>query len=112
MTHPPILVVAAMVAVLVCTGCSGSPGRPKSDSEIIAPNQVMDFNLLYGQNCAGCHGPSGRGGAPIALANPDFRAIPDNTPIRRAAPTAVPVPPLPALTYTPLLFLTHTPCAA
>jgi len=53
-----IPVVAAMVAVLVCTACSGSPGRPKSNSEIIAPNQVIDFNLLYGQNCAGCHGAS------------------------------------------------------
>src|SRR6266481_637987 len=96
MTHRPILVVAAMVAFLVCADCSGSPGRPESDSEMIAPNQVMDFNLLYGQNCAGCHGPSGRGGAAIALANPVFLAIADNSAIRRAAANGVPGTPMPA----------------
>ena len=96
MTHQPILVVAGMVVFLACTGCSSSPGRPKSDSEIIAPNQVMDFNLLYGQNCAGCHGPSGRGGAAIALANPVFLAIADNSAIRRAAANGVPGTPMPA----------------
>src|SRR5712671_3241163 len=96
MTHPPILVVAAMVAVLVCTACSGSPGRPKSNSEIIAPNQVIDFNLLYGQNCAGCHGASGGGGAAIALANPVFLAIADDNVIRRTAATGVPGTPMPA----------------
>src|SRR5258708_7684031 len=96
MTHQPILVVAGMVVFLACTGCSSSPGRPKSDSEIIAPNQVMDFNLLYGQNCAGCHGPSGRGGAAIALANPVFLAIADDGAIRRTAANGVPGTPMPA----------------
>ncbi len=96
MTHRLIPVVAAMVAVLVCTGCSGSPGRPKSNSEIIAPNEIIDFNLLYGQNCAGCHGASGRGGAAIALANPVFLAIADDNVIRRTAATGVPGTPMPA----------------
>ena len=96
MTHRLIPVVAAMVAVLVCTGCSGSPGRPKSNSEIIAPNQVIDFNLLYGQNCAGCHGANGSGGAAIALANPVFLAIADDNVIRRTAANGVPGTPMPA----------------
>jgi len=100
MTHRPILVVAAMVAFLVCADCSGSPGRPESDSEIIAPNQVMDFNLLYGQNCAGCHGSSGRGGAAIALANPVFLAIADEGAIRRTAANGVPGTSMPAFAQT------------
>src|SRR5258706_13577025 len=96
MTHRPILVAAAMVAVLVSTSCSGSPGRPKSNSEITAPNQLMDFNLLYGQNCAGCHGAEGKGGAAIALANPVFLAIADDGVIRRIAANGVPDTPMPA----------------
>jgi len=96
MTHQPIFVVAAAVVFLVCTGCGNSPGRPKSSFEIITPNQVMDFNLLYGQNCAGCHGPRGKGGAAIALANPVFLAIADDSAIRRIATNGVPGTPMPA----------------
>src|SRR2546428_483705 len=59
----PILVGAAMVAFLASTGCSNSPGRPGKESEVIPPNEVTDFNLLYAQNCAGCHGADGRGGS-------------------------------------------------
>src|SRR5207245_9313722 len=71
----PILVGAAMVAFLACTGCSISPGRPGKESEVIPPNEVTDFNLLYAQNCAGCHGADGKGGAAIAMAHPVFLAI-------------------------------------
>ncbi len=73
----PILVGAAMVAFLACTGCSISPGRPGKESEVIPPNEVTDFNLLYAQNCAGCHGADGKGGAAIAMANPVFLAKPE-----------------------------------
>jgi mono/diheme cytochrome c family protein len=56
----------------------------------------MDFTLLYGQNCAGCHGPSGSGGAAIALADPVFLAIADDSAIRRTAANGVPGTPMPA----------------
>ena len=91
----PILVGAAMVAFLACTGCSISPGRPGKESEVIPPNEVTDFNLLYAQNCAGCHGADGKGGAAIALANPVFLAIANDAAIRHTVadgvrPTAMP----------------------
>jgi mono/diheme cytochrome c family protein len=38
---------------------------------------------LYAQNCAGCHGEEGRGGAAISLANPVYLAIADEAVIRR-----------------------------
>src|SRR5467141_479564 len=78
-----------MVAVAACSGCSSSPGRPKSDSEIIPPSHVVEFSLLYSQNCAGCHGASGKGGAAIALANPVLLAIADDSVIRRTAANGV-----------------------
>src|SRR6266404_4003270 len=96
MTQQPIFVVVVMAAVAACAGCNSSPGRPGKDSEIIAPNQLMDFNLLYGQNCAGCHGAEGKGGAAIALANPVFLAIADDGVIRRIAANGVPDTPMPA----------------
>jgi mono/diheme cytochrome c family protein len=43
----------------------------------------LDFATLYSENCAACHGPEGRGGAAIALANPVYLAIADDEVIRK-----------------------------
>jgi cytochrome c oxidase cbb3-type subunit III len=95
-THPAILVAVVMAALAACSGCNSSPGRPKSDSEIIPPGQVIEFSLLYSQNCAGCHGANGKGGAAIALADPVFLAIADDSVIRRIAANGVPGTAMPA----------------
>jgi len=50
--------------------------------ETLAPNQVLEFGSLFSENCAGCHGENGRGGAAIALANPVYLAIADDRTIR------------------------------
>jgi cytochrome c oxidase cbb3-type subunit III len=96
MNHRAILVTAIFVALLASAACTGSPGAPRSDSEIIPPSEVIDFNILYGQNCAGCHGAGGKGGAAIALANPIFLAIADDNVIRRTAERGEPGTPMPA----------------
>jgi len=49
----------------------------------------LDFNTLYAQNCAGCHGTRGRGGASIALANPVYLAIVDETVLRNVVANGV-----------------------
>jgi cytochrome c oxidase cbb3-type subunit 3 len=105
-THQPILVAVMMVAVAACNGCDSSPGRPKSDPEIIPPNQVLEFSLLYSQNCAGCHGANGKGGAAIALANPVFLAIADDSVIRRTAANGVPGTSMPAFAQSAGAMLT------
>jgi mono/diheme cytochrome c family protein len=43
----------------------------------------LEFATLYAQNCAGCHGAEGRAGAAIALANPVYLAIADDSVIRK-----------------------------
>lgn len=99
MNHRSILVtltVAAAIACLACAACTSSPTEPRVDSEVVPPSQVVDFNQLYGQNCAGCHGTSGKGGAAMALANPTFLTIADDTVIRRTAANGVPGTPMPA----------------
>src|SRR5580765_5893741 len=91
-------VVPAFVifACMLCAACSHSPGRPAAGSQVIPPNQVMDFNTLFARNCAGCHGRGGKGGAAIPLSDPVFLAIADNAAIRRTAAIGVPGTPMPA----------------
>jgi cytochrome c oxidase cbb3-type subunit III len=86
----------ASSVLLVCGACSNSPGRPRAGSEITPPNQIVEFDVLYSQNCAGCHGPGGKGGAAISLADPLFLAIADDAAIRRTTANGVPGTLMPA----------------
>jgi cytochrome c oxidase cbb3-type subunit 3 len=88
MRHKMILPFAVS-AVLVCAACQSSPGRPGPGSEVMPPSQITDFNILFAQNCSGCHGPHGQGGAAIALANPVFLAIADDAAIGGAVAVGV-----------------------
>jgi cytochrome c oxidase cbb3-type subunit III len=88
-------ILAVLSAMLLC-GCDLSHGKPGKDSETLAPDQIMDFATLYSQNCAGCHGTQGRGGAAIALADPVYLAIADDGAIRKATANGVPGTAMPA----------------
>jgi cytochrome c oxidase cbb3-type subunit III len=88
--------LAALVAFFLA-GCSSLPAQPKGDSEVLAPSEILDFGTLYSQNCAGCHGAQGRGGAAIALANPVYLAIADDAAIRKVIANGVRGTAMPAL---------------
>ncbi len=75
--------VSVALAAIVLSGCGVPHGQPNKGSEVLAPNEVLDFGTLYAQNCAGCHGAEGRGGAAIALANPVYLAIADDAAVRK-----------------------------
>ena len=85
-----------LFAMLVCIACNGAPGQPGPDSEVIRPSQNLDFKELYAENCAGCHGVDGKGGAAIALADPIFLAIADDVAIRQTVANGVAHTPMPA----------------
>src|SRR5258705_12945778 len=68
--------------MLLC-GCTSPHGQPRKGSEVLAPSEIVDFAMLYAENCAGCHGALGKGGAAIALADPVYLAIADNTVMRK-----------------------------
>ena len=74
---------------MLLAACSTLNREPRTDSEPVAPSQVLDFGTLYAQNCAGCHGAQGRGGAAIALANPVYLAIVDETTMRKIVTNGV-----------------------
>src|SRR5262249_1568416 len=86
--------------------CDSAPGRPAVGSEVIAPDKVVDFALLYASNCAGCHGPDGAGGAAIALGDPVYLAIADAATIRRITTDRVPGTAMPAFAQSAGGFLT------
>src|SRR5467141_1580060 len=100
MNRGAILAALSTLALLVCDACASFPGAPHPGSEMVAPSEVVEFRLLYGQNCAGCHGANGKGGAGIALANPVFLAIADDSVIRRTAANGVPGTSMPAFAQT------------
>src|SRR5271156_3179853 len=79
-----LMIFAAVgLSALLCA-CSNAPGRPTAGDTPIIPSEITDFNVLYGQNCAGCHGDNGKGGAAIALADPVYLAIAGDTVVRHA----------------------------
>jgi cytochrome c oxidase cbb3-type subunit III len=73
------LSVLVAPSLLMLAACSTLNREPRTDPEPVAPSHVLDFATLYAQNCAGCHGAEGRGGASFALANPVYLAIVDET---------------------------------
>jgi cytochrome c oxidase cbb3-type subunit III len=81
--------VAAFAYLLLLAGCANSHGRPSMDAVPIDPDNVSAFPTLYAQNCAGCHGPGGRGGAAISLADPTYLAIADDSVIERVTTNGV-----------------------
>lgn len=74
-THPLLSLFAVSLLGLAALGCNSAPGHPKAGPEVPRPDQIHDFATLYKQNCAACHGESGRQGAAVSLANPEYLAL-------------------------------------
>ena len=83
------LCTSAALSVMLLSACSSPPGRPSKSSEIPAPSEVTDFKILYAENCAGCHGAEGRGGAAIALGDPGYLAVADESAMRKVIANGV-----------------------
>ena len=92
----PIAIALSMLTTVFLVGCDNAPGRRAIDAEDIAPDKILDFNVLYPMNCAGCHGFDGRGGPAIALANPIYLGIAGAGVLRRATADGMAGTPMPA----------------
>ncbi len=60
-------------ALVLFTASCDPPGKPKE--EPIPAENVTDFQTLYGDNCAGCHGADGKNGAGRPLNNSLYLAL-------------------------------------
>ncbi|MGA8038334.1 MAG: c-type cytochrome [Candidatus Acidiferrales bacterium] len=83
-------------ATLLLAGCTSLPGKPAANSIPDQPNDILDFRALYAQNCAGCHGANGKGGAAIGLADPLYLAITTESEIHNVTANGVPGTAMPA----------------
>ena len=74
--------LAWMSAVLLgLAGCS-LRGKPGPNPEVPRPDSVMNPEVLFRENCAGCHGAEGRNGAAMSLSDPVYLAIVDDNTLR------------------------------
>jgi mono/diheme cytochrome c family protein len=80
---------ALAMSFMLLSSCIDPRGQPKMGSGTPAPTEILEFSTLYAQNCAGCHGAGGRGGAAIALANPVYLAIVDENAMHKVIANGV-----------------------
>jgi len=79
------IAIVVVLAIALLTGCSAHlPGQPSEAERWRAPAEINDFNQLYTQNCAGCHGVDGRLGAASSLNDALYLAFATDDEMRRA----------------------------
>ncbi len=98
MKRIPCLSALAALHLLLLAACSTPNGQPQKGAEVVAPNQVVDFDTLFRENCSGCHGADGRGGASIPLANPVYLSVVDENAMRKIVANGVGGTSMPAFT--------------
>jgi cytochrome c oxidase cbb3-type subunit III len=71
-------------SVLLLAGCS------RHTEQYTLPDEITDFAALYSQNCAGCHGDEGRGGAARPLNDPLYLTLIGKERLREVIAKGVP----------------------
>lgn len=95
-----------MIALVFSSmGCTG-PGVPGPGVEVPNPESVTSFNVLYGQNCAACHGEAGKDGAAISLANPVYQAWVSDATLKKIIADGEPGAQMPAFAKSAGAFFT------
>jgi cytochrome c oxidase cbb3-type subunit III len=90
-----LFTLAVPVTVLSLTACNNLPGRPGPDP-VLRPEQVLDFSTLYSENCSGCHGTEGKGGAAVSISDPVYQALVDDAALHRIITNGLPGTLMPA----------------
>jgi mono/diheme cytochrome c family protein len=72
-----------LIVLCVLTAGCDLPGKPEPSEQYVAPHKEMSFNVLFHQNCAGCHGKIGTLGPAPPLLDKLFLAIIPEAELRR-----------------------------
>jgi cytochrome c oxidase cbb3-type subunit 3/ubiquinol-cytochrome c reductase cytochrome c subunit len=74
---------AVSAVLMLSSGCQRILNGPaKDDADQMRPDQIVDFDALYGANCAACHGAEGKNGPAIPMNNPEYMALVTDDQIR------------------------------
>jgi mono/diheme cytochrome c family protein len=83
------------LSLLLAAGCDW-PGRPDPAERPVPADKVLDFAVLYEQNCSGCHGADGKLGPAPPLDDPLFLTIVPDAELLRVVREGRPGTPMPA----------------
>ncbi len=86
-----------LLAVILAASCDHLPGKPTPEERWKPATEIMDFSLLYAQNCSGCHGADGRLGAARPLNDPLYLALVSDATLHAMIAQGVPGTSAPAL---------------
>ncbi len=92
----PLISLACTMTVVLCTGCNHLPGPPQDSQELMRPQDELNFQHLYRQNCSACHGSDGRNGPALDLANPHYQLIVDDASLKKWITGGMPGTQMPA----------------
>jgi cytochrome c oxidase cbb3-type subunit 3 len=97
-----LVLVVLIAAAVAAPACTGFPEQPLQGGAVAAAptDTTTDFDVLYGANCAGCHGADGKGDAARGLADPVFLRIADDAALRRVTAGGVSGTAMPAFAKT------------
>jgi cytochrome c oxidase cbb3-type subunit 3 len=77
------VVCAVSAGLLLSSGCERVLNGPHEDeADQVRPDKIVNFDTLYGQNCAACHGLEGKNGPAIPMNNPEYMALVTDDQIR------------------------------
>jgi len=96
----PHRVLGAMLLLVCLTSCE------KHVEQYTRPEQVMDFQALFSENCAACHGAEGKNGAAQTLNDPVFQHLIGPDQLRKNITQGVPGSSMPGFSRMAGGFLT------
>ena len=108
-----VLNSAAFVLLFVfANGCDSLPGKPGPEPLVPRPDSVLDAAALYKENCAGCHGQTGRGGVATPIGLPEYQSLVDEATQLNIVTNGVPHTAMPGFSRKAGGFLTDQQIAA
>jgi len=84
------------IMLLALGACDWMPGKPTRSEEIMIPTAMTNFQAIYNQNCAGCHGIGDNLTGSIALDDPMYVALLPRETLRSIIALGVPNTLMPA----------------